>query len=162
MSNFTAIDFETARGDRASICQLGLVVVEQCKIVERITFSVQPPNNLYSAVNIGIHGITPEQTRDEETFDKVYLKIKPYIEGKSVVAHNALFEIDCLAKALMYYKMPVPSNIKWFCTLKIFKAKLAVACAMNGIKFPDCHSQKSLNDAEACALLMIKDIIKSN
>jgi DNA polymerase-3 subunit epsilon len=158
MSTFTALDFETATGKRSSICQVGLTIVENCKIVDRISYLVRPPGNSYLSVNIGIHGITPAMTENEESFDKVYLKIKDYIVGKKVVAHNASFEIDCLDKALKFYMIPVPKNILWFCTYKIFKTNLSLACAMNGIVYKNPHS--GAGDSEACALLMIKDILR--
>lgn len=155
MSNFTAIDFETATGSRASICQVGIVLVENCEIVNRIERLVRPPDNLYHERNIAIHGITPDETEDAETFDKLYEKIKHHIEGKNVVAHNAKFDIDCLMKTLAHYKIKMPMA-KWFCTRNIYKESLSVACKINNISLSNQHN--ALSDAEACALLMIKDI----
>jgi DNA polymerase-3 subunit epsilon len=154
MSTFTAIDFETATAKRSSICQVGLVLVHNCRIVDRIKYLVRPPENLYNEANISIHGITPDKTENEETFDKVYLKISQHIIGKSIVAHNASFDIDCLTKALKYYNKPVP-NAQWYCTRKIYNEKLSVACDMFGIKYTP---HDALSDAEACAMLMIRDI----
>ena len=45
MESFTAIDFETAQGYRWSICQVGLVHVENGIITKEINILVQPPNN---------------------------------------------------------------------------------------------------------------------
>lgn len=154
MSNFTAIDFETATPSRNSICQVGLVVVEKCQIVERIKYLVKPPGNKYHQRCIDVHGITPSHTEDAETFDKVYDKIKKYIAGKNLVGHNIKFDIDALQKALIFY------NIRWpkftaYCTMKIYNCGLDVACAMNNIKL---NHHDALSDAEGCALLMIKDI----
>jgi DNA polymerase-3 subunit epsilon len=42
MQNFTAIDFETAQGKCWSICQIGLVRVEDSKIVDRVDLLVCP------------------------------------------------------------------------------------------------------------------------
>ena len=61
MINFTAIDFETAQGYRWSICQVGLVRVEQGIISNEINLLIQPPNNYYWDAFIDIHGITPEE-----------------------------------------------------------------------------------------------------
>lgn len=43
MENFTAIDFETANGDRNSICQIGLIVYKNGISVAEIDLLVQPP-----------------------------------------------------------------------------------------------------------------------
>jgi DNA polymerase-3 subunit epsilon len=156
MSNFTAIDFETATGYRSSVCQIGLVVVENCKIVERIKHLVQPPNNIYNGRNIDIHGITPEATAAALTFAQLYPDIQKYIDGKDLVAHNAGFEIGCLSDTLTYYSIKVPL-VHWYCTRKIYNLSLAEACKRYGIVYTP---HDALSDAEACALLMIKDILK--
>jgi DNA polymerase III subunit epsilon len=62
MDCFTAIDFETAQGKRWSICQVGVVRVENGIIVNEIDLLVQPPDNCYFYKNIEIHRITPEGT----------------------------------------------------------------------------------------------------
>lgn len=153
--NFTAIDFEIATNKPSSICQVGLIIVEGCKIVNRISYLVRPEGNEYNPKNIEIHGITPDKTENEESFDKIYLKIKEFIEGKKVVAHNALFDMRCLNKALGLYKIPIP-KASWYCTMKIYKSSLIEACRRNGIIIEKEHD--ALSDAEACAMLMIKDI----
>lgn len=68
---FTAIDFETAQGHRWSICQVGLVRVEDGIITKEIDFLVQPPDNYYWNKLIAIHGITPHDTVNEPTFDEL-------------------------------------------------------------------------------------------
>lgn len=47
MECFTAIDFETAQGYRWSICQVGLVRVNNGIITDEINLLVQPPDNYY-------------------------------------------------------------------------------------------------------------------
>lgn len=70
-SSYTAIDFETAQGKRWSICQVGLVRVENQIITEQLSILVQPPDNYYWNNFIDIHVISPEQTADAPTFDKI-------------------------------------------------------------------------------------------
>lgn len=45
MNKFTAIDFETATGYRNSICQIGLVRIENGITSKEINLLVQPPEN---------------------------------------------------------------------------------------------------------------------
>ena len=59
MNSFTAIDFETAHPKRWSICQVGLVRVENGVITNELSIMVQPPDNFYWDRFIDIHGITP-------------------------------------------------------------------------------------------------------
>ena len=69
--NFTAIDFETATGKRASICEAGICVVRDGKIQETRSWLVRPQGNYYSYWNIQVHGIRPVDTRDAPEF-RVY------------------------------------------------------------------------------------------
>lgn len=73
-NTFTAIDFETAQGFRHSICQVGIVRVENGIISEEINLLVQPPDNYYWEKFIDIHGITPEDTANEPTFNQIWQK----------------------------------------------------------------------------------------
>lgn len=58
--NFTAIDFETAHGKRWSICQIGLIRVENGEIKNAFSKLVQPPGNYYWQRFTEIHGITQQ------------------------------------------------------------------------------------------------------
>lgn len=62
--DFIAIDFETATGKRASICEAGICVVKDGKVVETKSWLVRPEDNAYSYWNIQIHGIHPEDTEN--------------------------------------------------------------------------------------------------
>ena len=152
MDCFTAIDFETAQEYRWSICQVGLVRVEHGKITDEINLLVQPPKNYYWDRFINIHGITPEDTANAPTFDKLWHKIEPFIKGQSVVAHNGLsFDFPVLYKTLEYYGMQIP-EYKKYCTYRIFKDNLASLCREHDIPL---NHHDALSDARACAKLFL-------
>jgi len=149
-TNFTAIDFETAHGKRWSICQVGLVYIENGIIKEKLTALVQPPNNYYWNNFIDIHGITPEQTANAPTFDKIWHQIEPFIKNKNVVAHNGFaFDFQCLNQVLEYYGLEPPKFIG-HCTYRLFGKNLASLCVK--YKIPLNHHD-ALSDAMACAEL---------
>ena len=152
MNSFTAIDFETAQGKRYSICQVGLVRVEKGKIKDQVSILVQPPQNYYWYRFIDIHGITPEQTATAPTFDKVWKKIKPFIENQNVVAHNGFaFDFHCLKQTLEYYNIEIP-KFTGHCTYRIWGDNLASLCKEH--KIPLKHHD-ALSDAMACAKLFL-------
>ncbi|MDQ3110984.1 MAG: exonuclease domain-containing protein [Bacteroidota bacterium] len=152
IESFTAIDFETATEKRASVCQLGLVRVENRKIVERISMLVQPPQNLYNARNISIHRIKPADTRNSPSFNLVWKDIRHFISDQNVVAHNG-FSVDfhCIDKSLDLYGIAKPEYNK-HCTYKIFKKRLPDLCMEHGIRL---KHHDALSDAEACAELFM-------
>lgn len=151
--NFTSVDFETAKGQRHTICQIGLTIVENGVITKELSFHVKPPNNEYSDRNIEVHGITPEITQDCPTFDELWPSIKEYIENKTVIAHNGAFDFDCLIKTLEYYKITPPLFIGK-CTYRIFGLSLKDACIKHDIELGDHHN--ALSDSRACANLYLK------
>ncbi len=149
-NSFTAIDFEIAQGKRWSICQVGLVRVQNQIITEQLSILVQPPDNYYWSSFIAIHGITPKQTANALTFDMVWKQIKPYIKNQNVVAHNGFaFDFHCLKQSLEYYAISTP-EFTGHCTYRIFGDNLASLCVKYNIPL---NHHEALSDAMACAQL---------
>ncbi len=150
MENFTAIDFETAQGYRFSICQVGLVRVEQGCVTQEMSLLVKPPDNYYWGDFTDIHGIDSKKTAQSPTFNQIWHKIEPYITNQNVVAHNGFsFDFDVLSKTLEYYGMKEPPYQK-FCTYRIFKKDLSSLCHHYHIPL---NHHDALSDAKACAKL---------
>ncbi|MCX6181478.1 MAG: 3'-5' exonuclease [Bacteroidetes bacterium] len=149
MNDFTAIDFETANYKGFSICQIGLVRVENNEVVKTINQLICPPGNYYISRFIDIHGITPEHTAAAPTFEEVWGHIKKYIEDQVLVAHNASFDCSCLKQVLAYYDL---AEVKYErqCTYKIYKKGLSKICEEQGIQL---NHHDALSDAMACAEL---------
>jgi DNA polymerase-3 subunit epsilon len=67
--DFTAIDFETANGDSASACAVGLVKVRNGKIVDSYSSLINPPTGWWDfhPGNIRVHGIYPKDVETAPT-----------------------------------------------------------------------------------------------
>lgn len=155
-NTFTAIDFETAHGKRWSICQVGLVRVENGVIKETISKLICPPDNHYFYRNTEIHGICAQHTRHAPTFAALWQEIKPFIHNQTVVAHNGTFDFSCLSQTLGYYKLQQPDYQKQ-CTYRIFKKGLAALCREHRIQL---NHHDALSDALACAELYMRHLNK--
>jgi DNA polymerase-3 subunit epsilon len=152
LNSFTAIDFETAQGYRWSICQVGLVRIENGILTDEINLLVKPPKNYYWGQFIDIHGISPAHTANSPTFDQIWHQIEPYIKNQNVVAHNGLaFDFPVLSKTLEYYGMQAPDYEK-HCTYRIFRENLASLCRKYEIPL---NHHDALSDAKACAELFL-------
>lgn len=152
MNTYTAIDFETAQGNRWSICQVGLVRVVTQIISEQLSILVHPPENYYDDRLIDIQVITPERTRNVPTFDHVWEQIEPYISNQNVVAHNGFsFDYQCLKQSLAYYSMTCP-KLSGHCTYRIFGEKLSSLYKEH--KIPLNHHDTP-SDSRACAELFL-------
>ena len=157
--SFIAIDFETAIGHH--ICSVGIVTVEDGKIVDEFHALIQPPNNEYNWHNVKVHGITESDTMNVSLFDGVYPEIKKRIAGKKIVAHNESFDRNVLTKTMVDYNLDysdldIPE--KWECTLIIYRAKgykpakLNACCEIHNIEI---KHHDALSDARACAKLYL-------
>ena len=155
MKTFTAIDFETAQGYRNSICQVGLVRVENGIINKELNFLVQPPDNYYWERFTAIHGISAQDTVESPTFDMVWQHIEPFITNQNVVAHNGFgFDFPVLNKTLEHYGLETPEYNK-ICTYQIYKSNLADLCQRHNIPL---NHHDALSDAKACAELYLRKL----
>lgn len=155
MNSFTAIDFETAHGKRWSICQVGLVRVEDGLITKELSVLVQPPNNFYWDRFIEVHGITPHRTQNAPNFACVWHDIEPYIKNQSIVAHNGFsFDFPVLDQTLEYYGLKVP-EYKKHCTYQLYRSNLSALCHKYNIPL---NHHEALSDARACAKLFLMHI----
>jgi DNA polymerase-3 subunit epsilon len=100
---FAAIDFETASGARVSACSLGIAVVEDGEIVARKEWLIRPPSLYFSPFNIQIHGITPEMVEHSPEFDALWPEVEREIGDRTLVAHNAGFDMNVLRATLARY-----------------------------------------------------------
>ena len=152
LMDFTAIDFETAHHPGWSICQVGLVRVENGRVAHTVDMLIQPPGNNYFHIHTGIHGIDARKTAGAPLFPEIWPRLMPYIESCDVVAHNMPFDYGCLKATLAYYNLPLP-EFRRHCTYKIYRTSLNAACSMYSVPLNHHHA---LSDALACAELFLR------
>lgn len=157
MKNFAAIDFETANRQCSSICSVGIVIVREGEMVERIYRLIRPRPNYYSRFNTAIHGIADADTAEVPDFPEVWEEIAPKIETLPLVAHNSVFDEGCLKAAHALYRMEYPFY-PFYCTCRASRRvfgpalpnhKLSTVAAYIGYNLENHHH--ALADAEACA-----------
>lgn len=117
--NFVVIDFETANKFPDSICQIGIVVVEDNSITEEKEFLICPPYEKFTFTDI--HGITFEDVMNKPTFSDLWQQIETYINSRMVAAYNMLFDLKCLKATLRRYGISCP-NFKVFDILASVRA----------------------------------------
>ena len=62
MKDFAAIDFETANFKRENVCSVGLVLVEEGKVVGSYYHLIQPTPNYFEERCVTVHGLTTADT----------------------------------------------------------------------------------------------------
>lgn len=158
----TAIDFETANNNPASVCSVGLSVLEEGCPEEAYYSLICPEGNVsrFLPINIRIHGIRPEDTAGAPDFPAVYRAMKPYFEDAIICAHNAPFDMGCLKAACLNCGIPVP-HLRYFDTVslsrKLFPAmahhRLNDMCDYLNIEL-DHHNAAS--DAYGCLMIVVQ------
>lgn len=155
---FLAIDFETANYQRTSACALGLVKVENYRIIYKKAHLIKPPENWF--VFDYLHGITWEHVKNEPTFGELWSIISPHFRGIDfVVAHNKSFDRSVLAACCAHAGVAMP-DVRFKCTMEqarklwnIYPSKLPDVCRHFGIPL---NHHDALSDTLACAHIMIK------
>ncbi len=161
--NFVAIDFETATGERASICEAGICLVRDGKIVETRSWLVRPQGNAYSYWNVRIHGIRPADTMNSPEFPEVWGEICGYLEDCPVlVAHNAAFDIGCIRRSLELYALEKP-DITYYCSLRAARRLYGFGCntldyLCDRFDIPCGRHHRAGDDAEMCARLFLREM----
>ena len=72
MTDFAAIDFETANRHRASVCSVGAVVVRGGEVVDSFYSLIRPRPNYYSPFTTAIHGLSCADTDEAPEFEEVW------------------------------------------------------------------------------------------
>jgi DNA polymerase-3 subunit epsilon len=126
--SFTAIDFETANSNRASICAVGMAKVQSGTIVETYSQLVSPPPGYeqFDPRNVQVHGITAETVADAPDWGSVHAAVMAFAESDPLVAHNASFDNSVMNQACSVLDIDWPEN-PWFDTLAIARNALTLS-----------------------------------
>jgi DNA polymerase-3 subunit epsilon len=159
-----AIDFETANEQRSSPCSIGLAWINDGKIESVEHHYIRPPGMRFASFNIAFHGIGPEQVEDAEEFPAVLAAIAPRLEGRTVLAHNAAFDVSVIRGTCDHYGLTYP-EFDYLCTVKLAQItwpdfashKLNNVCAELGIQF---KHHDAAEDAFACASVALETLRK--
>ena len=157
MTDFAAIDFETANEQPSSVCSVGVVIVRGGQIVDSYYSLIHPEPEYYQWFCRRVHGLGPEDTDGAPVFPYVWEKIAPLVEGLPLVAHNSRFDEGCLKAAFQVYQMDYP-DYRFYDTLAASRRafgcslpnhQLQTVAAACGFDLANHHH--ALADAEACA-----------
>jgi DNA polymerase-3 subunit epsilon len=153
--SFAAIDFETANHRSDSPCQVAVVLVEDGQIVSERSWLIRPRDMYFSDRCIAVHGIFPSDVKNEPEWDAVWDELHPMIEGRVLIAHNAMFDMAVLNATLATYDLACP-KIEFQCTRLIARRTwpgrmgygLKPTADMLGLKF---QHHVAVEDARTCA-----------
>ncbi len=158
---FLALDFETATAQADSPCELGIAVVRGGVVREVRNWLIKPRQWPYfNPWNVAVHGIRPEDVAEAPRWEGIWEEVAELLDGSTVVAHNAAFDMSVLRSTLAVHGFKHPT-FQYFCSVsmarKVWPGRtsygLKPMCDMHGI--PLKHHRAG-NDAEATAELVLR------
>ncbi len=165
-TQIAVIDFETANSRSSSACQLGVVRLEDWRIVEEKEWLIRPQRLYFSPQCVRVHGITARDCLTSPEWDRVWEDLHPLIDGCVLIAHNVGFDAAVLQGTCQLYDIAVP-QFDLQCTRLIAKRAwpsqsgygLAAISERLSIQF---RHHNALEDARACAQIAIAAASKAN
>lgn len=160
MEKFAAIDFETANNQRTSVCSVGVAIVENGEITDKLYRLIRPRPNFYTYWTTQVHGMIYEDTAHAPDFPEVWEDIAPLISGIPLIAHNSPFDEGCLKAVFNLYELTYP-DYTFYCTCKLSRRlhpelvnhQLHTVSEYCGYDLRQHHH--ALADAEACAMIAV-------
>lgn len=156
-TSFAAIDFETANYSQRSACAIGVVIVRDGQVVDRVNQLIRPPSRDFTFTHI--HGLTWQDVRDAPTFAELWPELSARLIGVAfLAAHNAPFDRGVLAACCASYGLPTVET-PFACTVRIARSvwsihptRLPDVCRHLGIRL---RHHDAGSDAEACANIVL-------
>ena len=168
LTDFVAIDFETANGYSSSVCSVGIVIVQQGEMVDSYYSLIHPEPDFYTYFCQRVHGLGPADTDSAPVFPVVWNEIEQRISEVfgydcfvPFVAHNARFDERCLKEVFRTYMMDYHDYL-FLDTLAASRRhfghslenhQLHTVAAACGYDLQNHHH--ALADAEACAVIAL-------
>lgn len=157
MTDFIAIDFETADNGRDSACSLALAIVRAGRVAETWHRLIRPPRP--SMMFTHIHGITWDMVADQPDFGHFWPDIRDLVEtAPFLVAHNAPFDKGVLAECCRAHGFAAPLT-PFVCTVRAAREQWN----LRPTKLPDVcrflaqplNHHDALSDAVASAEILL-------
>lgn len=166
MKEYIVVDLETTGLDPYKGCEIieiGITEIVDGQITRNYSRLVKPKSHIPYHIT-QITNIDNDMVKNEESIEMVLPRFRKYIGDRTIIAHNAKFDLKFLNFYLKELNLPVIEN--YICTLEMLKAstsykgknkKLETACAYYNIENKNAHRADSDTLATAKLFLRIKD-----
>lgn len=157
---YAIVDLEaTSAGSNAKIIQVGIVIVEDGRIIQSYETDVNPHERLDEHIK-QLTGLTDARLRKAPEFAQVAKEIFELIEDAVFVAHNVKFDANLLAEALFWegFELTTP-RIDTVELSQIFYPTLErynLGALATELDIELHHAHSALADAMATAQLLLK------
>ena len=163
---YVVVDLETTglspfNGDE--IIEIGVTEIKNDKIVYNYSKLIKPKGIISSKIT-SITNITNDMVADASDIESVLPRFRQYIGNRTIIAHNAKFDVTFLNYYLSKFNLEPIEN--YICTMEMLKKNknyteksknLKTACEFYGIENNNAHRAYSDTLATAQLFLIIKN-----
>jgi DNA polymerase-3 subunit epsilon len=157
--DFVAIDFETANETRGSACSVGIAQVRDGQVVAEGATLINP-ETYFNPYCTAVNGIDEDDVRTAPTFSDLWPELSAVLDGQTVVAHNASFDMSVMRNTAARYEVAGGPEFDLFCTYRMARVtwpempsfSLGYVAPAIGVTF---EHHEAGNDARACALVAL-------
>lgn len=158
----TVFDIEVLNQNPTSICAIGIVELQDQKIVSTYYSLIKPRDLSYDAFRYKVHKIKPKSLIKEKPFGEIWKDIHQYFENTIVVSHDIQGDMMYLREALKQNHITYP-HLYMSCTNvlahlvypDLHKYNLVELSQMTHFEYQAHHA---LEDAKACAHILLEMI----
>jgi DNA polymerase-3 subunit epsilon len=157
---YAALDLECATSDTGNICEVGAVLMDNGKEVDRFRSLVHPVVEAFGDWQRWNFDYTLKDTLKAPTFPEVWSQVAQMIGDAPVVAHNAgVVECKHLGHAFSFHELNANQGPKFHCTLELARSQWQ-DMPKHGIKHVAKHFGWSLDhhnpesDARVCSAIV--------
>jgi DNA polymerase-3 subunit epsilon len=158
---FVALDVETACGNSASICQIGLACVGHDNQIQTFSMMVDPAMH-FDTFNIRLHGIGPDHVQGAPRFPQALAALLPLLSEHLIIQHST-FDSAAFAAAYAHHNIDPPA-LRWANSVSIARRAwpelkghgghgLASLKQVLGLRF---HHHDAGEDARAAAMVVLR------
>lgn len=157
---FTAIDFETANYQNTSACSIGVAHFDEAGLVKTEHFYIKPEPDYFDWRFTQLHGIGPAEVQDAPVFGDLWPSISQALEGKTLLAHNAQFDMPLLHRLLRMYGIST-TEMPFACSYRLAVAQYGkrVRCGLGHLaeRFGiELIHHNAASDAQACGMIALR------
>ena len=166
MKEYVVVDLETTGLDPYKGCEIieiGITEIHGDTIGRNYSRLIKPKNHIPYFIT-DITNISDDMVENEEGIETVLPRFRAYLGDKTMIAHNAKFDLKFLNYYLELLNLEPITN--YICTLELLKQvqsykgknkKLETACAYYNIENKNAHRADSDTLATAKLFLILKD-----
>ena len=124
LNDYVVLDLENPNFRQNSICAIGIILVRDNKVVEKI-YSLINPEDTFDRINMEITKIAPHMVENSPTLPEFWPKISELLTNNIVVGHNITYDLSVISKSLQRYNIPIP-DFRYMCTLSLSRRYLSL------------------------------------